>query len=310
MTSFFPAPHIRVPIIVGPTGVGKTQFSLRLAEKIELEIISADSRQIYRYMDIGTAKPTATQRNAVVHHFIDIKFPDEYYSAGSFSREARTAIDEISRRGKLPVVVGGAGFYIRALVDGFFEAEIRSDEVKRKLQTAVKLTGLEPFYEKLKQVDPLSAQRIHHNDRQRILRALEVWEIAGIPLSQFHQEEIISADFQAIYIGLNMDRQSLYDKIERRVDEMIRNGLIDEVKRLMQMGYSEQLPSLQTVGYKETFDYLKGRISHVQMIELIKQNSRNYAKRQLTWFKRMRNIHWIDIDDNPDPLSIFETILN
>ncbi len=288
----------RILIIVGPTAVGKTSFSIRLAQKLQpAEIISADSRQIYKFMDIGTAKPSADQLTAVRHHFIDIKSPVEYYSAGRYGREARQTIDQLLAEGKTPVVVGGSGFYIRALVDGFFDKHISDPEIKSRLKAEIQQQGLLPLYERLKQIDLPSAQKIHPNDSHRIVRALEVYEITGQPLSEFQKEKSIGASFSASFVGLTRQRKSLYRLIEDRVDSMIKNGLVDEVLSLKKMGFSPALNSLQTVGYKEVFDYLDNKISFHEMIGLIKQRNRNYAKRQLTWFRQDKRILWFDVDD-------------
>ncbi|MEE4311274.1 MAG: tRNA (adenosine(37)-N6)-dimethylallyltransferase MiaA [candidate division KSB1 bacterium] len=284
-----------VAFIIGPTAVGKTHLSLKISEKHDIEIISADSRQIYKYMDIGTAKPTHEELKSVPHHFIDIKFPDEYYSAGKFGKEARSRIDDIIARDKIPLVVGGAGFYIKALAEGLFEAEIHDAQVKQKLQEEVRERGLAALYERLIKVDPQSSARLHANDKQRILRALEVWEISRTPLSKYHQEDEVTSNFNAVYFGLTTDRSLLYRRIEERVDDMISDGLIEEVTSIMEKGYSEDLSSLQTVGYKEVFQYIHGALSRDDMIALIKQNSRNYAKRQMTWFRKNKEIAWYDI---------------
>lgn len=292
-----------VLLIVGPTAVGKTKFSLEIAEQLDGEIISADSRQVYKYMDIGTAKPTPEERKRIKHHFIDIKYPDEYYSAGKYGREARRVIHEIFSRGKRPIVVGGSGFYVRALVDGLCDAEISNSEIKQILKTVVQRDGLKTLYEKLIQVDPVLAERIHPNDTQRILRALEVWELTGVPLSQFQQERQEAADFNPIFLGLTMDRKRLYQRIEQRVDNMIELGLVQEVVLLKEKGYSDELISLQTVGYQEVFQYLKGNFSYENMISLIKQKSRHYAKRQLTWFRKDERINWFDAEKLGDKKS-------
>ena len=285
-----------VLLIVGPTAVGKTYLSLKLAEKLTGEIVSADSRQIYKFMDIGTAKPTLEERQQASHHFIDIKFPDEYYSAGMYGKEARVVIDQILTAGNLPLVVGGSGLYIRALIDGFFDAEISDLQIKQKLQMRVEEEGLNVLYKYLTRVDPVLANRINPNDTQRIIRALEVWEVSGVPLSRFQQSTGKKTNFNPLFLGLTMDRQRLYQKIESRVDNMIKQGLLEEVSRLADMGYSDELISLQSVGYQEVFEYFKGNLSYVKMVELIKQKSRNYAKRQLTWFRKDKRVNWFNIE--------------
>ena len=289
----------KVIIIVGPTAVGKTAFSMQLAEKLKnAEIISADSRQIYRFMDIGTAKPTPQERKRVTHHFIDIKYPDEYYSAGKFGQEAREVIKQLQTQGKRAIVVGGSGLYVRALVDGFFNKQIYDQSLKAKLKKEIEEKGLASLYERLQQVDPESAQRIHPNDGHRIVRALEVYELTGIPFSEFQKEATTKADFEPVFWGLTRERDELYRIIERRVDQMLSEGLVEEVMSLKARGYSENLNSMQTVGYKEVFDFLNGKISRQEMIRLIKQHSRNYAKRQLTWFRKDQRIQWIHLSEN------------
>ncbi len=288
----------RVLILVGPTGVGKTALSLEVAQKLNVvEIVSADSRQIYKLMDIGTAKPSREELAIVPHHFIDIKYPDEYYSAGQFGRDARLKIAELLAKDRQPLVVGGSGLYIQALVDGFFEKEIFDPQVKARLKTEIEQHGLSVLYNRLLQVDPNYAQKIHPNDGHRIVRALEVYELTGEPFSLFQEQERHAADFEPVMVGLSMDRAKLYRIIEARVDRMLAQGLVDEVRHLLQRGYNSQLNSLQTVGYREVFDYLEQKSSYDDMVSLIKQHSRNYAKRQMTWFRKDHRITWIDVSD-------------
>ena len=287
----------QVLIIVGPTAVGKTSLSLALAERWKnVEIISTDSRQVYKFMDIGTAKPTPDELSIVPHHFIDIKYPDEYYSAGKFGREARQTIDRLLIEQKFPIVVGGSGLYIRALVDGFFERQVFDQQVKAQLKDEIKNQGVEVLYERLTQVDSISAEKIHSNDKHRIVRALEVYELTGIPLSEFQNQQSIKANFDSIFIGLTRDRKHLYQIIEKRVDLMLEQGLVEEVIQLKAMGYHSKLNSMQTVGYREVFEYLDHKIDFDEMVQLIKQRSRNYAKRQLTWFRKDKRIKWFDVD--------------
>ena len=287
-----------VILIVGPTGIGKTGLSLRLAESLpNVEIVSADSRQVFKMMDIGTAKPDLNELQKVKHHFIDIVFPDEYYSAGKYGRQARRKIDSLFQSNATPIVVGGSGLYIQALVDGFFEREVFDSLVKEKLKKIIDKKGVEHLYQKLLQIDSASAKKIHPNDAHRIVRALEVYELTGQPLSEFQQEKSTPADFEPFFIGLNRGREKLYQIIEERVDSMLRQGLVDEVKKIQQSGYTSELNSLKTVGYREIFDFLNGKIDYDEAVRLIKQRSRNYAKRQLTWFRKDQRIHWINVDD-------------
>lgn len=286
--------------IVGPTASGKTKLSLIVAEKINGEIISADSRQIYRYMDIGTAKPTLEERQRVKHYFIDELDPNEEFNAGIFGEKGREIIEDIFSRGKIPIIVGGSGLYVKSLIDGFFEGPGADWELREMLYRKASQLGKEAIYEELKKVDPVSAEKIHPNNLKRIIRALEVYYITGKPISQMQKEIKPEINFKTIQIGLNWDRKKLYRRIEERVDKMIKDGLIEEVKKLRELGFDKNLNSLQTVGYKEVFDYLDGLISYEQMIYLIKRNSRRYAKRQLTWFRQDKRIIWLDVDESTD----------
>ncbi|HEX9974302.1 MAG TPA: tRNA (adenosine(37)-N6)-dimethylallyltransferase MiaA [bacterium] len=300
----------RVPIIVGPTAVGKTGLSLSLARRLEhVEIISADSRQVYRLMNIGTAKPSPEELSLVPHHFIDIKNPDEYYSAGKFGREARHKIDELFRENKKPLVVGGSGLYIRALVDGFFEKQISDSQVKARLKQELNEKGSAFLHERLQAIDPISAERLYPNDGQRIVRALEVYELTDVPLSFFQQQESQKANFEPVFIGLNMEREKLYRIIEERVDRMIENGLVAEIDHLKSLGYHSNLNSMQTVGYREVFDYFDNKYDFDEMIRLIKQRSRNYAKRQLTWFRKDTRIRWLSVDEFHDMNELCDEIM-
>lgn len=285
--------------MVGPTAVGKTELSLQLAEMLGGEIVSADSRQVYRYMDIGTAKPDIEQRRRIPHHFIDIRNPDEYYSAGEYGRQARQCIDELLAAGKQPIVVGGSGFYIRALVDGLFAPSCSDPEVKAQLRSRIQKEGLHALYQQLQEVDPITASRLHANDAQRIVRALEVYQLTGKPISSFRRGEETPAAFTPIFIGLTRPRQILYHRIEERVDAMLAAGLVEEVQTLRKMGYGLELNALRTVGYQEVWHYLTGALGYDEMVDAIKLHSRQYAKRQLTWFRRDARIQWFDLEETP-----------
>ncbi len=286
----------RVFFLIGPTAVGKTELSLELASRFSADIVSADSRQIYRYMDIGTAKPTPQERRQVPHHFIDIRNPDESYSAGEFGREARQCIAELLQRGRGVWVVGGSGFYLRALVSGLFAPQISDPQVKEKWRQAIREQGREAVYAYLQQVDPETHDRLHVNDTQRIVRALEVYELSGRPISSFRSGEEQPADFAPLYIGLGRSRSSLYQRIESRVDRMLESGLLEEVADLQARGWDTRLNALRTVGYEEVFSYFDGRIDYTRMVQLIKLNSRHYAKRQETWFRKIPGVIWFDLE--------------
>ena len=299
-----------VIFIIGPTAVGKTELGLLVAEALgNAEIISADSRQIYKFMDIGTAKPTPEELALIKHHFIDIKFPDEHYSAGKFGKEARERIRALQESGKRPIVVGGSGLYIRALVDGFFEKQIFDPSLKARLKEEMKQKGVHFLYRRLQQVDPDSAGKIHPNDGHRIVRALEVFELTGEPLSKFQKQVAHKADFNPLFFGITRERNELYEIIESRVDRMLKAGLVREVEELKARGYDEALNSMQTVGYREVVDYFRGTIDYDEMVALIKQHTRNYAKRQLTWFRKDQRVRWIHLHRNESAEKYTEMIL-
>ncbi len=251
----------RVLFIVGPTGIGKTALSIKLAKRVKGEIVSADSRQIYKFMTIGTAKPSSEELAAVPHHFIDIKTPDEYYSAGQFGSEARICIAEIRKREKQPIVVGGSGLYIRALMDGLFEPKIADELVKTNLKKEAGENGIAALYDRLNTVDPKTAAKLHSTDSQRIMRALEVFEVTGEAFSNFVDLKPRPSEFEPCILGLTLERSELYERIEKRVEAMLERGFLDEVKELQKMGYRSELNSLQSVGYQEAFLYLDGKLS-------------------------------------------------
>lgn len=298
-----------VPFIVGPTAVGKTKLSLLLAEKLDLEIISADSRQIYRYMDIGTAKVPAHIRQSIPHHFIDICNPDEYYSAGQFSREARRVIKILQNKEKTALVAGGSGLYIKALIEGFFAGNVKNASIRRQLQDECLHDGLGSLYQRLRECDPDYADKLSPNDKQRILRALEVYLISGLPFSRWLTKAKQPADFEARIFGLRMERPELYARINKRVDEMLAGGLVAEAEQLLERGYAKDLNALNTVGYKEVFQYLDKLLDFAEMAEFIKRNSRRYAKRQMTWFKKEQAVRWFSVRSEKDLLRARDEII-
>ncbi|MEO0135035.1 MAG: tRNA (adenosine(37)-N6)-dimethylallyltransferase MiaA [candidate division WOR-3 bacterium] len=276
-----------IPCLCGPTGVGKTEISLLLVEKYNFSIISCDSRQIYKYLDIGTAKPPLEIRRKYEFYMIDIITPDKYYSAYDYAQETERIIEELKKRNKRFLMVGGSGLYFKALFSPFFEAP----PVDLKLREELKKKPLPILYEELKKVDEISAQRIHPNDSQRIIRALEVYYLTNKPFSYFLNQKRESK-YEPLYIGLNLEREILYKKINERFIKMIEDGLIEEVENLLKMGYNENSPGLRTIGYQEVVLYLKGKLKKEEMIALAQKNTRNYAKRQLTWFKREK-VNWL-----------------
>jgi len=292
----------KIPLIaiVGPTATGKSRLGILLAEKIGGEIVSADSMQVYRFMDIGTAKPSREERERVRHHFIDIIDPDEYYSAGLYSQQSEEVIKDIWERGRFPILVGGSGLYVRAAIDGLFPDEgAGSNPVRAELKRRLEREGPEKLYEELVAVDPETAQRLSPKDGLRVCRALEVFHRTGKPISWWQKEMRVNKPYRVFMFGLWMDRKLLYERINERVDEFIRKGLVEEVENLMERGYSKELPSMQGLGYKEIIGYLEGLYPLDEAIRLIKRNTRRFAKRQFTWFKRDERITWFDVGKIP-----------
>jgi tRNA dimethylallyltransferase len=280
-------------VICGPTGIGKTDLSLSLAEAFDGSIVSADSMQIYRYMDIGTAKPDAVELNRVPHYMIDIVDPDEPYDAARFYREGRRAIEQIYGLKRTPFIVGGTGFYLKALLYGLFDAKPVDPEILLRLKKESDADGIQPIYERLCACDPEAASRIHVNDAYRVIRALAVYEMSGKPMSEYQQKHgFKESPFDVLKICLFNDREALYDRINRRVDQMVADGLLEEVKTLFEMGYSEQLRPMQAIGYRHMADFIYGRTDWDEIIELLKRDTRRFAKRQLTWFRKDKEMIW------------------
>ena len=285
----------RAIIICGPTGIGKTSFAVELAKSFQGEIIGADSMQIYRHMDIGTAKPTPAERSVVRHHMVDIVDPDEPFDAESYATLSLPIVMALQARQVLPFVVGGTGFYIKSLIYGLFDAKPVDKEVRIRLKQVAQKEGAATLFERLKQVDPVTARKLHINDRYRILRALEVYETLGLPISDYQQRHRFQESrMTTLKFGLHMERDQLYDRIDGRVDAMIHAGLLDEVRRLRESGYSGKLKSMQSIGYRHMLDFLDGRLDWLETIRTLKRDTRRYAKRQMTWFKADREVVWVD----------------
>jgi tRNA dimethylallyltransferase len=298
----------RILAIVGPTASGKTSISLLLAELLNGEILSADSRQIYKRLDIGTAKPSLADRRRVKHHFIDLLEPDEEYSAGQFGKDARVVVHAILKRGMVPILVGGSGLYVKAVIDGLFEGPGKDPEIRERLTEQWQREGIGLLLDALKKVDPAALAKMKEVTPRRVIRALEVFHITGKPLSQFHAEQEKAPGFETIQVGLDWERRELYARINQRVDRMIADGLIDEVRALKKMGLDKRVNALNTIGYKEVFDYLAGMLNYDEMVFLIKQNTRRFAKRQLTWFKADERIHWIAMAPDSEHAEIARDI--
>ncbi|MBI4418579.1 MAG: tRNA (adenosine(37)-N6)-dimethylallyltransferase MiaA [Ignavibacteriales bacterium] len=299
----------KILALVGPTAAGKTRLSLILATRLHAEIVSADSRQIYRYLTIGTSKPSDEDRRAVPHHFIDTHDPSDLYSAGLYGREARNAIHEIIRRGKTPIIVGGSGLYIRALVDGLFEGPGANEEIRKYLELRLKTEGIGQLIRDLEHVDPDTAGRMRVEPKaRRIIRALEVYYSTGVSLSRHHTKQNRTQDLNVLQVGLEWDRQLLYRRINERVLQMIRSGLEDEARWLLER-YDRRLNALNTVGYKEMFDFIQGKKDLESTVSLMKQNTRRFAKRQVTWFRSDRRIRWIALNEERDWEEVAERVL-
>ncbi len=287
----------RLLIICGPTGVGKTEAAVGLAERIGAEIVAADSRTIYRQMDIGTAKPTPRQRGRIPHHLIDVADPDEIFTLADYRRLALAATEEIFARGKVPLMVGGTGLYIRWATDGLVIPEVPPDWEFRQQLEGVEWHTPGTLYKRLAEIDPLAATRIHPHNIRRLIRALEVYEHTGQPITRVQQRT--GPAFATLQIGLTMDRTELYRRIDARVDEQLAAGLIDEVKRLLARGYARSLPAMQGLGYKEMIEYLDGLMTLAEASRRLKRNTRRFAKHQYTWFRRDPRLAWLDVTRRP-----------
>lgn len=297
-------------IILGPTGVGKTTISLEVAKKLMGEIISCDSMQIYKYMDIGTAKVSPKKMGEIPHYLIDLVYPNEEFTVQDFKIQAEKHINSINKSGKLPIMVGGTGLYINSIVYELKFANVgANEEFRRECSIIADKYGNEYLYKKLLKTDAESAKKIEVNDRKRIIRALEIYNETNKPMSYYNKGFRRERDkYNLFMIGLNMDRNILYSRINSRVEEMFKNGLVEEVENLLNMGYDENLVSMKAIGYKEIIPYVKGEIGLEETKELLKRNTRRYAKRQLTWFRRDKRIKWLDIREFASMDSIVDHI--
>ncbi len=288
----------KIPILIltGPTAVGKTALSIELAKVLGGEIISADSMQIYRKMDIGSAKISQEEMDSVVHHMIDVVDPDEDFSVADFHDMASQIISDIHKRGKLAIVTGGTGLYLNSLVyDMDFGGTNSDPSIRKDLEEILNDKGKDYLYRLLQDLSPEAAKRIHPNNTKRVIRAIEVYKTGG-DMGDFSNDLKYNPKFDAKIIVLNRDRSILYDRINQRVDMMFDMGLLDEVKGLHQMGYTSQMQSMKGIGYKEVLEYFDGKMTLEESIDILKQGTRRYAKRQITWFKRYENALWLDLD--------------
>ena len=290
-----------VVCVVGPTASGKTRLGVALAHALDGEVVSADSMQIYRRMDIGTAKPTEAEMEGISHHMIDVAEPEENWSAARYVEAATQCVEDIFHRGKRPIIVGGTGLYIDSLVSGRSFA-VQSTGWRQKLQAQAAAEGIEPLRATLKQVDLAAYERIQPADEKRIIRALEVWYETGKTITQHNLEtKAVPPRYRPVWIGLDyQDRAALYRRIDLRVENMLSAGLLDEIRALLALGVSPKTTAMQAIGYKEFFGYLSGACSLDEAAALCKQRSRNYAKRQLTWFRRNPDVHWLRMTGTED----------
>jgi tRNA dimethylallyltransferase len=296
-----------VLVLIGPTAIGKTSLSLAMASRFGCEIVSVDSMQVYRHMDIGTAKPSLQERKTVRHHLIDIADPDEQYDAARFVGDGLSAVRRITAAGKIPLLTGGTGLYLKALTQGLFsvdETDLNS-QVRDRLQQRLQEEGREVLFRELTEKDPATASRLHPNDTQRLLRALEIFHATGIPWSVHlqHQGEAPARFPKLLQIGLNCERRVLYSRIEERSDQMLAHGLLAEVAKLREMGYGTELSSMQAIGYRHANQYLDGVWDQAELRRLLVRDTRRYAKRQLTWFGAIPAIHWYDRGNGDEVLA-------
>lgn len=283
-------------IITGPTAVGKTALSIQAAKALNGEVVSADSMQVYRHMDIGSAKVTKEEMDGVPHHLIDVLDPWEPFNVAVFQKLAKEAVEDILSRGRLPIVAGGTGFYIQALLyDIDFQKTEEDGAIRRSLERLGEEKGSEYLHAMLQEIDPESAAAIHANNRKRVIRAIEYFRLTGEKISLHNEEERKkSSPYDFLYYVVTMDRAALYERIDRRVDQMMERGLVEEVRRLKAMGCTRDMVSMQGLGYKEILDYLDGSCSLEEAVYVIKRETRHFAKRQLTWFRREKDVIWLD----------------
>lgn len=300
----------KILVLAGPTAVGKTALSIELAKRLNGEIVSTDSMQIYKYMDIGSAKVTKEEMDGVVHYMIDEVTPDVPFSVSEFQMRSEKYIEEINKKGKNVLITGGTGLYLNSLIYNMdFAKSNANNEIREKLEQELAENGIDYMHEKLRGLDEEAANRIHKNNTKRVIRAIEVC-MSGQKMNDFSKDLRYNEKYKPIIIVLNRDREVLYQRINKRVDIMLENGLLDEVKELLKMGYTKDMISMQGIGYKEMIKYLDGEYTYDEAIEIIKRDSRRYAKRQLTWFKRYQDAKWFDLDKYQDIEILKEDIIN
>ncbi len=301
----------KILIIAGPTAVGKTEYAIETAKALNGEIVSADSMQLYKYMDIGSAKPTAEERREAVHFLVDEIDPRESFSVYEYQKRAKSAIEDIFSRGKVPIISGGTGLYVNSLIYDM-DFSVRPDnnsEFRKKLEAIAETQGNEALHAKLADSDPEAAGRIHPNNVKKVIRALEMLEGGDSRVRKFSEADTRTGDYEYCLTGLCRERQELYDRIDMRVDLLMKQGLPDEIKRLEAMGLTESFISMKGIGYKELFGYLRGKYDLEEAVRLIKRNTRHYAKKQMTWFRRYDDIHWINLSECASKEEAVERII-
>jgi tRNA dimethylallyltransferase len=299
-----------VVVLVGPTAVGKSQIAIQVAKVLETEVLTADSRQVYRGMDIGTDKPSLKERQGVPHRLIDLVEPDQPFNTGEFRRQAAVEINRLHQEGRVPLVVGGTGLYVRTLLHGLCEGPPADWEFRRSLERDADANGADWLYRQLTLVDPESARRLHPNDRVKIIRALEVYHLLGRPLSGEHRRHAFAAmPYAPLLLGLTRERQALYRRIDERVELELAKGLVEETRGLLARGYGRQLGSMKALGYKQVAGFLAGDYSYEEAVRLLKRDTRRFAKRQLTWFRREPGIRWMPIEDGEPAARTAERVV-
>ena len=297
-------------VILGPTACGKTSLAIQAALAFNGEVVSGDSMQVYRRMDIGTAKVTTEETLGIQHWLIDIREPDEGYSVADFRCEAISCIDDIIKRGHQPIVCGGTGLYISSLLNEYhFSSSGGADkQIREKLRRELDKNGSPSLHDRLRMIDPQAAERIHPNDSRRLIRALEVWHAEGKPISSVWESPGMTSPYRPLLIGLTADREMLYSRIEKRVDDMLARGLVEEVGSLLKEGISRDAVSMQGLGYRQISAYLQGECTFDEAVSLLKRDTRRFAKRQLTWFKRDERINWFNVDEYSNESKLFEDV--
>ena len=304
------AGKIKIVVVYGPTGIGKTTLAIHLAEAVSGEVVGADSMQVFRRMDIGTAKPTPEEQARVRHHLVNVADPDEDYDAVRYVTDAEAAITDITGRGRVPLVAGGTGFYIKALLHGLFPSPPVDPAVRDALRRRLDAEGPGSLHHDLASVDPDAAQRLHPNDAYRIVRALEVFQSTGRTMSSYQQAHgFRQSAYRALKIGLHMDREALYNRIDRRVEMMLDAGLEAEVRQLLAAGLGPELKTMQSIGYRHMVEFIAGRTSRDEMTATLKRDTRRYAKRQLTWFRADDDTHWIAPSDTESATQLVRAFL-